>query len=107
MISAFLESFIFSCPSEPTNDQIIAFITSLLEWRSFGANEWITTRISVQTADCLAKAGCGFPPWKTVSDLITQRGLDLSTRDVFSIIDGLLNRLPKIEEALGLNDILM
>lgn len=107
MISAFLESFVFCCPSDPTDDQIISFITSLLEWRDIGVNGWITTRVSLQTADCLAKAGCGFPPWKAVSDLINQRGLDLSTKDVFSIIDGLLNRLPKIEEALGLADILV
>ena len=61
MISAFLDSFVFACPNDPTERDVMAFVTSLLEWRDVERQRWMRTFVSTQVAVCVAEAGCGFP----------------------------------------------
>jgi hypothetical protein len=105
MISSFLDSFVFACPNEPSEDDIVALIASLIEWRDLEQAQWMRAFVSTQVGDVLVKAGCGFPPWKSVSDSILHAELDLTPRDVHSLIEGLMTRLPKIEEELNINDV--
>jgi hypothetical protein len=107
MNSVFLDSLMFGCPVNATADEVFDLISSLLECREISENQWIRMYVSEQAAESVARAGLGFPPWKSLNDSILENGLPLNPGDVVQLMNGLLTRLPKVEEELGIRDILL
>jgi hypothetical protein len=107
VITSFLDTFVFACPNEPTEQDVVELIGSLVKWRAFQKNEWMRVFVSEQAAECLAKAGCGFPPWALVQRAVVKMDLGLAPHDVFSLMSGFLDRLPTIEETIGVRDVLI
>jgi len=107
MIATLLDSFVFACPAEPTDDDVVSLIRSLLEWRDLERTELTRMFVSAQAADCLARAGGGFPPWQLIRSAIVRLELEFAPHDVFSLIQALMDRLPKIEEEVGVNEVLL
>ena len=107
MIKAFLDSFVLSCPLDAEEPDIVSLLRSLMSWRELSGRRWIKVYASAQAAECISNAGGGFPPWDALSRVIVKNQIDISPKDVFSLINGYLNRLPKIEEELGVKDILI
>jgi hypothetical protein len=107
MISAFLDSFVFSCRADPSEDEVLALVRSLLQWRDIVKDEWIRLYVSDQAVDCISLAGCGFPPWAVLAESIRRNRLPVTAQDVMAVFNGFLSRLPKIEEDLGVTDVLL
>lgn len=109
MINAFVDPFALACPSEEDGrEHLERYLTSLLEWRDLAETECLSTYGTATAAQVLTTTG-GFPPWQRVRTLIERFGMaeELGPQDVFNVLQRFTDRMPTIEESLGVDDLLL
>ncbi len=108
MDTAFIDTFLLAFPSDDCD--LIGFdlyIRRLLEWRELIHAEAFPTYISAIAPSVLGRLG-GFPPWRKVAESIERLSPPgVHAGDVFSILQYFLDRLPKVEENIGIREILV
>jgi hypothetical protein len=108
MTNGFVDTYLLACPPDTcTREEFEAYVASLLRWRDFVLSGLMPVYISANAAAVLGETG-GFPPWETLRSLITKLGVQgVHPRDLFPIFQRFLDRLPKLEDALGIREILL
>jgi hypothetical protein len=103
MVNLFLDPFIFACPqSEQGSEELERYIESILLWKELKETTWATIYVSAQTFDVLEETK-SYPMWDFVNRFGKQ---SIQRRDVLNTVNGLLNKLPNIEDRLSIREIL-
>ena len=103
MVNLYLDPFIFACPQpEQGYEELEHYIVSILLWRELRETSWATIYISARTFEVLNQTE-SYPLWEFFNNLGKQ---STQRKDVFNIVNGLLNKLPKIEDRLKIKEIL-
>lgn len=107
MTNGFFDTFILACPSENADQvEFDRYLSGLVRWRDFVATDVMQVFVAANAPLVLGTAG-GFPLWDVVASRIRRFGLDYQPSDVFSVLQRFLDRLPRIEDELSLDEILI
>jgi hypothetical protein len=108
MDSAFVDTYLLAFPPADCElAELDSYVKNLLAWRNLIKSEAFPAYISSFAPTTLGELG-GFPPWEAVLKNIQRlRPEEYYPGDVFAIIQYFLDRLPKIEDDLGIRDILL
>lgn len=109
MINLFIDPFLLFCPTEADGEESLRrYLRGLLEWRDVSYRECIAMYTTQTASEVLAAAG-GFPPWHGVRVLIERLNMidELGPHDVFNVFQRFTDRLPTIEDRLGIDEVLI
>jgi hypothetical protein len=108
MTSVFVDAFVFSCPTPDEGiGEFDAYVRNLVAWQELRHANWLDLCLSQKTVNVLFDTNT-YPLWPHLATALSQlEAPTIQARDVVSLVDALLTRLPTIESRLGIDELLI
>jgi hypothetical protein len=108
MPDVFLDAYVFSCPRFDEGPEAFeAYVRNLLSWQELRNAEWLTLYSSNRTIEVLFETS-SYPLWNDLKAALSLAGTpNIQAKDVVNVVDALLSKLGRIEDRLGIKDILI
>lgn len=107
MAKVYLDPYVFAFPSGKDASELEEYIDNIIAWRDLRDSSWLQICISNKTLELLTSTS-SYPSWEDLKTTIDKLGMnEIQPQDIMTLINGLLNKLPYIEDFLGITDILI
>jgi hypothetical protein len=103
----YLDPLLFACPStDDGHEEFTSFLQGILLLRDLRQSNWCKVLISESTCDVLFQTG-RYPMQNDLHDVLCAFGNnEIQAQDIIEVVNGLLQRLPTMEQYCGVDAVL-
>ena len=108
MLNLYLDPFVFVCPNPADGaGEFDCYIDTLVLLEDIRQSDWIHVYMMASTNEVLLSTD-SYPMWDSLEKAIAYHNAsEIQTRDVMTVINSLLQRVPQIEDAFQISEILV
>ena len=102
MPNIYLDPFLFACPHPDAGlNEFEQYIRDIISWRDIREATWVPVYIPASTYEALANTN-SYPLWGPLKFAINTLGIvDVQAKDVMELVNGLLTKLPTVEDKIN------